>query len=537
MPHDEAPQPNGAAGPPDGTAIPGAQAVEITADDVEIARLAKLKLLDYERERPTAAEKLGIKRLSILDKLVAAERDKADIGAADKPGQGKPIVITDIEPWPEPVDGATVLDELIRAIRRYVVIDWHQANAVALWVLHTHAGDAFDTAPNLWLKSAEKRSGKTRLSGILNRLVRRPLLVSGINAAALLRLIEQYGPTILLDELDTLFQGDRELAEAVRGIINSGFDRAAAVFIKNVPTPDGGWEPRAFSTYGPKVLAGIGEMPTTIADRSIPILMLRKKREEKVARLRARDGSEFRDIACKLARWAADHLKSLAAADPEVSEDLNDRAADAWAPILAVADAVGGEWPQRAREAAVALSGEESGTQSRGEQLLADIRAAFEAKKTDRLSSDELVSYLTGLDDRPWPEINRGKPLTKASLARMLRPFKIFSGDVRFGSGAVLKGYHRQKCEDAFKRYLPSPPAENATTLQAMESAAFGGFQSATSEGDVAFSNHENPSVSVGCSVVAFSNPLPGANGDARHLSPGAMLPAADAEGVETWTL
>jgi len=150
-----------------------------------------------------------------------------------------------------------------------------------------NTGAAFDVAPYLWLRSAVRRSGKTRL-GILQRVVRRPLGTSGINAAALLRLIGLHAPTVLLDELDTLFKGDRELAEAVRGILNSGFDRAGAVFIKNVPTPDGGWDPRAFSTYGPKVLSGIGELPATVADRSIGIDMMRKRRDQKVRRLRAR---------------------------------------------------------------------------------------------------------------------------------------------------------------------------------------------------------------------------------------------------------
>jgi putative DNA primase/helicase len=255
-------------------------------------------------------------------------------------------VIDDVEPWPEPVDGAAMLDEFIGMLQQYVVVLHRQVDAAALWVLHTYAGAAFDVAPYLWLRSAERRSGKTRFIGILRRVVRRPLGTSGINAAALLRLIELHAPTILLDELDTLFKGDRELAEAIRGILNSGFDRAGAAFIKNVPTADGGWEPRAFSTYGPKVLSGIGELPATVADRSIPIDMKRKRRDQKVRQLRARDGG-----ARRMARWAADNMAALGNADPAVPEELNDRAADGWVPLLAIAEAIGGGWPRRAREA------------------------------------------------------------------------------------------------------------------------------------------------------------------------------------------
>ena len=371
------------------------------SSEAEIARLAKLKPLEYERERTAAAKSLSC-RAATLDMLVVTERHKSGNSYADKPGQGRPVVINDVEPWPEPVDGAAMLDEFIWVVQQYVVVEQRQVDAAALWVLHSYAGVAFDVAPYLWLRSAERRSGKTRFIGILRRVVRRPLGTSGINAAALLRLIELHAPTILLDELDTLFKGDRELAEAIRGILNSGFDRGDAVFIKNVPTADGGWEPRAFSTYGPKVLSGIGELPATVADRSIVIDMKRKRRDQKVRRLRARDGGEFHETARKMARWAGDNMAALGDADPAVPEELNDRAADAWVPPLAIADAIGGAWPRRAREAAIELSGEETETQSHGEQLLADIHAAFAEKNADRLASDELVAYLIRLEGRPW---------------------------------------------------------------------------------------------------------------------------------------
>jgi putative DNA primase/helicase len=467
-------------------------------DAAEFARLAALSPLQYDRERKEAAKRLGC-RPSTLDRQVARQRGEP-IGATR---QGRPVVIDDVEPWPEPVNGAAMLDEFIRMLQQYVVISQRQADATALWVLHTHAGAAFDVAPYLWLRSAERRSGKTRFVGILRRIVCRPLVVSGINAAALLRLIELHAPTVLLDELDTLFKGDRELAEAVRGILNSGFDRAEAVFIKNVPTKDGGWAPCAFSTYGPKVLSGIGEVPATVSDRSMRIDMMRKRRDQKVRRLRARDGGEFHEIACKMARWAGDKMTALGDADPAVPEELNDRAADAWAPLLAIADAIGGDWPRRGREAAIELSGEETGTQSLGEQLLADIRDAFAERNADRLSSDELVAYLVALEGRPWAELGKSrKPLTKNGLAALLRPFKIHPGSVRLDDRRTPKGYYRKQFEDAFSRYLPT--FQNATTPQAKELAAFGDFRNATSGDGVAFQNRENPSVSASCGVVAL---------------------------------
>jgi len=480
-----------------------------SSGEAEIARLATLKPIEYERERTAAAKSLGC-RAATLDMLVVAERQKSGNGYPDKPGQGRPVVIDDVEPWSEPVDGAAMLDEFIRALRQYVVVSERQADAAALWVLHTYAGAAFDVAPYLWLRSAERRSGKTRFIGILRRVVRRPLGMSGINAAALLRLIEMHAPTVLLDELDTLFKGDRELAEAVRGILNSGFDRAGGVFIKNVPTTDGGWDPRAFSTYGPKVLSGIGELPATVADRSIVIDMKRKRRDQKARRLRARDGGEFHEIARKMARWTGDNMTALGEADPPVPEELNDRAADAWVPLLAIADAIGGGWPRRAREAAIELSGEETGTQSHGEQLLADIRDAFAEKNADRLSSDELVAYLVSLEGRPWAELGKSrKPLTKNGLAALLRPFKIHSGSIRLDDGRTPKGYQRRAFEDAFARYLSLASVRNATSPQAGISAASSDFQNATDGNGVAFRNREIASVSAGCGGVAFFESRP----------------------------
>jgi hypothetical protein len=214
--------------------------------EAEVIRLAAASVVRYEMERDAVAEGLGI-RVGVLDHLVKRERG----GGQDhvKPGQGRPVEIEEVEPWPEPVDGAVLLEELTRAIKGYVVLSPRQADAVALWVLFSHAFQAFDFSPKLVISSPEKRSGKTRLVEVADRLVRGSLFVSGINAAALLRVIEQYTPTILLDEIDTLMNGDAEMAEALRGLINSSFGRAGARFIKCVPVPDGGLR-RARSRLG-----------------------------------------------------------------------------------------------------------------------------------------------------------------------------------------------------------------------------------------------------------------------------------------------
>ena len=76
-----------------------------------------------------------------------------------------------------------------------------------------------------------------------------------ITKAALYRFIEKHHPTLLLNELDTMFRGDH--GEGIRGVLNSGFERGGKVII----CVGDDAEPSLFSTFCPKVLSGIGRLP------------------------------------------------------------------------------------------------------------------------------------------------------------------------------------------------------------------------------------------------------------------------------------
>jgi len=317
--------------------LAGAEAAER-----RLLELAALGDLAYERQREVSARKLGLLPTA-LDRLVKARR-RARAGTAEE-GDGLPgraIDLVAIEPWPEPVKGDKLLSALLNAVRSYVVLTGPQALAMALWAIHTHALEAFDVSPRLLLKSQHKRCGKSTLMSLLHRLVAKPVSLSGITSAALLRVIETHCPTVLIDEMDALMRSDKEMAEALRGLLNSGFDRRGARFVKNVPTRDGGYEPRAFSTWAPLAAAGIGKMPDTVRDRSIEVGMERKLRSQKVERLRRRDGADLDELARKIARFAQDNRAALAAARPKMPDSLNDRASDAWEPLAAIADLAGG---------------------------------------------------------------------------------------------------------------------------------------------------------------------------------------------------
>ena len=127
-------------------------------------------------------------------------------------------------------------------------------------------------------------------------------------------------------------------------------------------------------------LAGIGAMPDTIEDRAVVIRMRRRAPGESVAPFRhRRDRPALTGLAAQLAGWLGKHLAELEKAEPAMP--LEDRAADTWEPLVAVADLAGGLWPGLARDAAVVLTADQDPRRRVSDRirLLADFRAAFAA--------------------------------------------------------------------------------------------------------------------------------------------------------------
>jgi hypothetical protein len=172
----------------------------------------------------------------------------------------------------------------------------------------------------LIVKSPAKRCGKTRLQETLSRLVPRPQPTSGIAAATFSRIIEKHHPTMLIDEYDAQAAGDKEMAESLRGQLNSSFNKRSAVVLKSVPLPGGGWDTRQFSTWAPTCVAGIGKQSDTVEDRGVIIRLERKPRDVKVSRLRGKDGGELAVLARKLARFVADYEHAIRNAEPKVPD-------------------------------------------------------------------------------------------------------------------------------------------------------------------------------------------------------------------------
>lgn len=378
-----------------------------------------------------------------------------------------------------------ILDRLLRFICRFVQMSTAQAVTLVLWILHTHVFSAADATPYLHVSSPEKRCGKTRLLEVLKMFVARPWLTGRVTAAVLVRKVDAETPTLLLDESDAAFNGEKDYAEALRGILNTGYLRGGASSVcvgqgANISYQD-------FSTFSPKAIAGLGKLPDTVADRAILIRLKRQSDSERCERLGPKKKrsirSEVEALRTDIETWASLNVSRLADAEPDLPEELNDRAQDVVEPLLAIAHLAGGEWPRKARSALLELcTANPADGVSLGVLLLGDCRTVFNSKgrKVDRVSTADLIKALDALEESPWREMNKGKGFTGRGLARLLNPFGITSGTLRFDA-VTVKGFYRATFEDSWKRYLQAEKVgeperscpEDVTPSHVNNSAAF----------------------------------------------------------------
>jgi hypothetical protein len=464
--------------------------------DAEIERLAKLTAVQYEQERKQAAEKLGV-RASILDRLVKAKR--AELGLDESDGkQGHAIAFPEVDRWPQPVDGAVLLDEVAEAIRKHVVLSEHARDAAALWVVHTYLLDRLMITPRLAVTSALKGCGKTTTLDVLAQLVFRPLLAANCSTSSIFRVVEGFRPCLMIDEADSFLPDNEEL----RGVLNSGHRRGGAV-LRNVGDDH---EPRQFSTYSAAAIALIGQLPGTLSDRSVTISLTRRKASEKVEPFRFDRAEHLTLLARKLIRWTKDNAEAIAGAEPEMPAGLYNRAADNWRGLCAIAQVAGGDWLARAHKAALEGAGANVDEGSRLELLLADTRDVFDGLKVepDRISSAHLIERLCEIVPRPWGEYGRsGKPISQNKLARLLKPLGIAAQVIRLGT-ETPRGYYRYQFEEAFERFLP--PKEGFKAQQRNKCDEMGTselFQSATESEMLHFEKREKSNNDGLCCGVA----------------------------------
>ncbi|MCQ2028803.1 DUF3631 domain-containing protein [Stutzerimonas zhaodongensis] len=434
--------------------------------------------------------------------LSMADFDRITAPAMEGKASANDGIFDEVEPWPEKVNGADLLNELVEAIGRHVIADKETIRAAALWATFTWLIDAVQVAPIANITAPEKRCGKTVMLSVLGKLAYRPMQVSDIATAALFRSIELWAPTLLIDEVDAFLRDNEE----ARGILNAGFTRDSAYVIRCVGDDH---MPTKFRVWGGKALCGIGKIADTLADRSIPLRLRRKKPGEQAERLRYSDPATWDRLRSRIARFADDNAITIGAARPAIIEGLNDRANDCWEPLLAIADVAGGDWPRIARQSAIALHGVEEESPSIGAELLADIKAVFDEKRASKMFSSHLLDALNANDEAPWATWNRGKPITPRQLKTKIEEFGIKSHQVRIGSETGKMGYDRSDFVEAWDRYLSGDtPLKTSTPLQPTAGAGYSDFQTSTSKVGVEKENGLKPTAGGACRGVEDLAPL-----------------------------
>jgi hypothetical protein len=368
--------------------------------------------------------------------------------------------------------------------------------------LHTWLVKEFYISPRLAITSPTKGCGKTTVLRLLNIISRRPKRTGSISPPALFRVVEMYQPTVLLDETEKYVEHGSDL----HALLNEGHCKGASI----MRVLGEKQELREFGIYGAAAFARNGSLPDDLDQRSIVIELQRRKADEPLEELREDRCEPLIQLARMCARWAVDHAADLRGHDPAMG-DLINRGADNWRPLIAIADIVGGEWPDRLREAARQLAPREPS--SYGVVLLGDIKATFTEPV---FFSSDLAEALAKIEGRPWAEWGRsGKPISPNQIAKLLKEYKIYSGTVRDGD-RTAKGYYLNAFAEAFTRYLgPHPPSETSQRHNADGTGTSGPFQNVTQKTDVTFRKCEKPNNDGHCDVV--TDEKGGGAGSGKH--------------------
>jgi hypothetical protein len=362
---------------------------------------------------------------------------------------------------PSRPQGAGLLGDLHAALCRYVVLPSPQAaDAVTLWVAASHAQPAWEHAPRLAVVSPLKRCGKSRLLDVVAETCHHPLITVNATIAAVVRSIAGDPPTLLVDEADTLWGSKKQADqnEDLRGLLNAGHQRNRPMLRWDITSRTA----EQLDTFAMAMLASIGDLPDTIMDRAVVVRMRRRAPGEQVDPYRTRrDAPPLNELRDRLSGWARDHLRQLHQAAPAMP--LEDRAADTWEPLIAVADLAGGDWPARARTAATVMTAAEAQQEedtSAGVRLLGDLREVFDRAGADALYSATILEALHKLDEAPWADWY-GHPLRPRELANLLRAYQVRPRDVReHGTGPQRKGYTRADLYEPWARYVPRQPRQ-----------------------------------------------------------------------------
>ena len=452
----------------------------------EIRAIADLPILKREVEVIRIADDHKISK-GIINKFIKElHKDKKIDGAA--------AIMAEVDPWETKVDGADLLNNILDRLNKHVILPDGAAPPISVWILNTYCFDAFWICPILGIVSPVKRCGKTTLQETMQGMVNKGVPASNITPAVVYRIIQEYGPTLLVDEADTFLKGNEEL----RGVLNSGHSRLSAWIWRSEGDDH---QPKVFSTWAPKTISMIGVLPSTIEDRAIVISLHRKTAGEAVSQFGMNYKEDCAEIRRKCRRWADDNFNKLLTTKPEIIKTSNDRMANNWTPLCAIAEVAGGEWPELIRKSMskmIKVSDDDIGP-----MMLEDIQDIFKSRRYDRIFSNELVEALNDISERPWCDWNQGKGLTQNGLARILKPFHVYSKNMRIGEN-LRKGYDIDSfIKSGAFTYIPSlTPSQGVTTLQDNNINKINQNQNVTRKNDVTLCKQDKQLKLNDCYVV-----------------------------------
>jgi len=342
-------------------------------------------------------------------------------------------------------NGQGLYDVLFKLLNHHIDIKEYQAIVVVLWIMKTWCTKAFKVAPILAITAMTKGAGKTQLLTLVAKLSRESRYTSDITPAALYRYIEEYTPTLCIDEADSF------LNEKLRGVLNSGFEFGGTIV--RCDGPDN--FPRDFNVFCDKAIAGIGALPETVQDRSIVINMRRKSTKVVKQKVRDIDPAMMEKLKAELERWGYEVMDTLSKVQPIMPLGLSDRKQDCWGPLLAIAELFGEDISLQAREAAILISGKDNDEPSIYEELLRDIQNIFELRN-DRvhISTQNLIAELCEDAEAPWRYYDKGRQITPRQLAKILKQFDISSKQIRIDATKTLKGYLKADFLHCFSEHL-----------------------------------------------------------------------------------
>lgn len=433
-------KPSGAPGP--GAPIDEAKAWAKQREDELIAGLMNAEGLEYGRLSKQAAEELSVSRRDIENEVRARRED-----AAVAPLYGH----WEVEPWPDPVEGGSLLRDIIKRIHSHVVISDDHALTVALFVTLGWVHDEVAThSPILNVTSAEPQSGKTTLLSLISFLLPRCIATVEASDAALYRAIERWKPSFVLDEFDDVM-ADRD-KRTLRSIINSGHTRGTGV-LRCEKNSNDRQTPAVFETFAPKAIGMIGRnLPPAMLTRCLFVELRRRKRDEPIEKFKSKDDAGLADLRSRLRRWSMDNEDALRDAAPTMPDALWNRGGDNWSLQFAIADLAGEDWGDKVRATAISI---EAGADSRtvNARALAAVKTIYESHGGDVISSDSLVQALVADPNSEWHDWKGGKPITQAQLARLLKRYGIRPGQIRPEDGRQVRGYYFAHFVEAWERY------------------------------------------------------------------------------------